>query len=99
MAVIDVAQRLERWVELNLQSREHMECGAEMHDQAKACAEGARGSPSQNGPAPLPRGRTVRAAPAAASVLTGSPWACSERVGSSGSELVPDGSVDIHPGS
>ncbi len=42
MAEIDVAQWLEQWVELNLHAKEHVDRKAEMHDQAKACAEEAK---------------------------------------------------------
>ncbi len=42
MAGIDVVQWLEQWVELNLHSQGHVERKAEMHDQAKACAEEAK---------------------------------------------------------
>ena len=42
MAGIDVVQWLEQWAELNLHSQGHVERKAEMHDQAKACAEEAK---------------------------------------------------------
>ena len=42
MADIDVVQWLEQWVELNLHAQGHVERKAEMHDQAKACAEEAK---------------------------------------------------------
>lgn len=42
MAGIDVVQWLEQWVEMNLHAQGHVERKAEMHDQAKACAEEAK---------------------------------------------------------
>ena len=42
MADVDVAQWLEQWVEEHLAARRHVGRKAEVHDQAKACAEEAR---------------------------------------------------------
>lgn len=42
MADVDVDQWLEQWVEQHISSAGHVERKAEMHDEAKACAEAAR---------------------------------------------------------
>ena len=66
MADIDVVQWLEQWVELNLHSQGHVERKAEMHDQAKACAEQAKGAGVS-----IVAGRTRPTTAAAAATVVG----------------------------